>query len=138
MKQFFKIILYSVILTSTILFSNDINLVEHYNELGVKNLDRIKQGLSKNGILKSQINPVLRGMTRVIKVVKVEGYDFEMDQRMKMLGDARPWERRKFFNLKCFHTLSLNTCSVLLEKEELHLCLREQIKLTNTQINQYF
>ena len=84
MKQFFKIILYSVILTSTILFSNDINLVEHYNELGVKNLDRIKQGLSKNGILESQINPVLRGMTRVIKFVKVEGYDFEMDPRMKI------------------------------------------------------
>ena len=73
-----------VILISTIPFSNDINLVEHYNELGVKNLERIKQGLFKNGILESQINPVLRGMTRVIKVVKIEGYDFEMDPRMKI------------------------------------------------------
>ena len=72
-----------VILISTILFSNDINLEDYYNKLGVKNLGKIIQGLSKKGILESQINPVLRGMTRVIKVVKVEGYDFEMDQRMK-------------------------------------------------------
>ncbi len=74
----------SVILISTILFSNDINLVEHYNELGVKNLNKIKQGLLNRGILESQINPVLRGMTRVIKVVKIEGYDFEMDPKMKI------------------------------------------------------
>ena len=75
---------FSVILISTISFSNDINLVEHYNELGVKDLEKIKQGLLKNGILESQINPVLRGMTRVIKVVKIDGYNFEMDPRLKV------------------------------------------------------
>ena len=72
-----------------ILFANDTKLEQHYNQLGVKDLKRIKQGLLNKGILESQIDPVLRGMIRLIRVVKNEGYDFEMDPRMKIYFQKR-------------------------------------------------
>ena len=73
-----------IIFLPLILFSNDIKLEEHYFELGINNLKKIKQGLLNNGILDSQIDPVLRGMIRLIRVVKNEGYDFEMDPKMRI------------------------------------------------------
>ena len=55
----------------------------------MKNLKRVKQGLLNKGILESQIDPVLRGMIRLIKIVKNEGYDFKMDPRMKIYFQKR-------------------------------------------------
>ena len=48
-------------------------LEEYYNELGINNLDRIKKGLLNNGISERQIEPVLRGMIRLIMSVKADG-----------------------------------------------------------------
>ena len=71
------------------MLANDIKLEEHYHELGVKNLKSVKQGLLNKGILESQIDPVLRGMIRLIRIIKNEGYDFEMDPRMKIYFQKR-------------------------------------------------
>ena len=72
-----------------ILFANDTKLEQHYNQLGVKDLKRIKQGLLNKGILESQSDPALRGMIRLIRIIKNEGYDFEMDPRMKIYFQKR-------------------------------------------------
>ena len=77
------------LLVPLIVFANDIKLEEHYHKLGVKNLKAIKQGLIKKGILESQIDPVLRGMIRLIRIVKEEGYDFEMGPRIRIYFQKR-------------------------------------------------
>ena len=71
------------------LFADNTKLEEHYNELGVNNLDRIKKGLLNNGISESQLDPVLRGMIRLIKSTKVDGKNFEMNPRMKIYFERR-------------------------------------------------
>ena len=78
-----------IVFLPLIVLANDIKLEEHYHGLGVKNLKRVKQGLLDKGILESQIDPVLRGMIRLIRIVKNEGYDFEMDPRMKIYFQKR-------------------------------------------------
>ena len=64
-------------------------LEKHYNKLGVNNLDRIKKSLLNNGITDNQIDPVLRGMIRLIKGAKVEENNFEMNPRMKIYFERR-------------------------------------------------
>ena len=71
------------------LFADNTKLEEHYNELGVKNLERIKKGLLNNGISEGQIDPVLRGMIRLIKSAKVDGKNFEMNPRMEIYFERR-------------------------------------------------
>ena len=71
------------------LIADNTKLEEHYNELGVKNLERIKKGLLNNGISEGQIDPVLRGMIRLIKGAKVEENNFEMNPRMKIYFERR-------------------------------------------------
>ena len=78
-----------IVFLPLIVLATDIKLEEHYHELGVKNLKRVKQGLLNKEILESQIDPVLRGMIRLIRIVKNEGYDFEMDPRMKIYFQKR-------------------------------------------------
>ena len=79
------------------LFADNTKLEEHYTELGVNNLDRIKKGLLNNGISERQLDPVLRGMIRLIKGAKVDGNNFEMNPRMKIY-----FERRIGLNQKQF------------------------------------
>tara|TARA_B100000029_G_scaffold460715_1_gene491897 strand:- start:261 stop:590 length:330 start_codon:yes stop_codon:yes gene_type:complete len=64
-------------------------LEEYYNELGINNLDRIKKGLLNNGISERQIEPVLRGMIRLISISKVKGENSEMNPRMKIYFERR-------------------------------------------------
>ena len=71
------------------LFADNTKLEEHYNELGVNNLERIKKGLLNNGISEGQIDPVLRGMIRLIKSAKVDGKNFEMNPRMEIYFERR-------------------------------------------------
>ena len=71
------------------LFADNTKLEEHYTELGVNNLDRIKKGLLNNGISERQLDPVLRGMLRLIKGAKVDGKNFEMNPRMKIYFERR-------------------------------------------------
>ena len=78
-----------IVFLPLIVLANDIKLEEHYHGLGVENLKRMKQGLLDKGILESQIDPVLRGMIRLIRIVKNAGYDFEMDPRMKIYFQKR-------------------------------------------------
>lgn len=79
------------------LFADNTKLEEHYTKLGVNNLDRIKKGLLNNGISERQLDPVLRGMIRLIKGAKVDGNNFEMNPRMKIY-----FERRIGLNQKQF------------------------------------
>ena len=78
-----------IVFLPLVVLANDIKLEEHYHKLGVKNLKGVKQGLLNKGILENQIDPVLRGMIRLIRIVKTEGYDFEMDPRMKIYFQKR-------------------------------------------------
>ena len=71
------------------LIADNTKLEEHYNELGVKNLERIKKGLLNNGISERQLDPVLHGMIRLIKGAKVDGNNFEMNPRMKIYFERR-------------------------------------------------
>jgi len=71
------------------LFADNAKLEEHYKDLGVNNIDRIKKGLLNNGISESQLDPVLRGMIRLIKSAKVDGQSSEMNPRMKIYFEHR-------------------------------------------------
>ena len=71
------------------LFADNTKLEEHYTELGVNNLDRIKKGLLNNGISERQLDPVLRGMLRLIKGAQVDGKNFEMNPRMEIYFERR-------------------------------------------------
>ena len=71
------------------LLAENTKLEEHYNEMGVKNLERIKEGLLNNGILEHQIDPVLRGMIRLIKSAKVDGKSSEINPRMKIYFERK-------------------------------------------------
>ena len=71
------------------LLADNTKLEKHYNELGVNNLERIKKGLLNNGISERQLDPVLRGMIRLIKGAKVDGNNFEMNPRMKIYFERR-------------------------------------------------
>ena len=84
-----KIILSFLLYLPLTLFAENTKLKEHYNELGVNNLDGIKNALLKNGISERQIDPVLRGMIRLIKGAKVDGENFDMNQRMKIYFERR-------------------------------------------------
>ena len=88
MTKHFTLLVF-ILLVPLILFASDIELEEHYYKLGIKNLKIIKQVLKKKGILESQIDPVLRGMIRLIKTVKEEGYDFEMGPRIRIYFQKR-------------------------------------------------
>ena len=79
------------------LIADNTKLEEHYNELGVKNLERIKKGLLNNGIPERQLDPVLRGMIRLIKGAKVDGKNFEMNPRMKIYLERRIGLNQKQF-----------------------------------------
>ena len=71
------------------LFADNTKLEEHYEDLGINNLDRIKKGLLNNGISESQLDPVLRGMIRLIKIAKVDGQSSEINPRMKIYFERR-------------------------------------------------
>ncbi len=71
------------------LIADNTKLNQHYNELGVKNLERIKIGLLKNGISENKIDLVLRGMIRLIKSAKVEGNKFEINPRIKIYFERK-------------------------------------------------
>ena len=64
-------------------------LEQHYNRLGVNNLDRIKKGLLNNGITDNQLDAVLRGMIRLIQGAKADGNNFEMNPRMQIYFQDR-------------------------------------------------
>ena len=83
------IILSLLIYLPLTLLADNTKLEEHYNELGVKNLEQIKIGLLNNGILKHQIDPVLRGMIRLIKSAQVEENKLEINQRIKIYFERR-------------------------------------------------
>ena len=59
------------------------DIVGHYKKLGISDLNRIKNGLMKNGISDNQIDAVLGGMLRVIHAAKSEGDNFEMNPRIQ-------------------------------------------------------
>ena len=59
------------------------DIVGHYEKLGISDLNRIKNGLMKNGISDNQIDAVLGGMLRVIHAAKSEGDNFEMNPRVQ-------------------------------------------------------
>ena len=61
----------------------DTDLVGHYEKLGIKDLNRIKNALMKNGISDDQLDAVLGGMLRVIHAAKAEGDNFEMNPRVQ-------------------------------------------------------
>ena len=61
----------------------DTDIVGHYEKLGIKDLNRIKNALMKNGISDNQIDAVLGGMLRVIHAAKSEGDNFEMNPRVQ-------------------------------------------------------
>ena len=71
------------------LFSENIKLEEYYNDLGVNNLDRIKKGLLNNGISESQLDPVLRGMIRLISNANINDQNFEINPRTKIYFEQR-------------------------------------------------
>lgn len=71
------------------LFADNIKLEQHYSELGVTNLDPIKKELLNNGISERQLDSVLRGMIRLIKGVKVDGQNFDMNPRIKIYFERR-------------------------------------------------
>ena len=62
---------------------------KHYNKLGVNNLGRIKRNLLSNGITDNQLEPVLRGMIRLIHGAKADGNNFEMNPRMQIYFQDR-------------------------------------------------
>ena len=62
---------------------------KHYNKLGVNNLGRIKRNLLSNGITDNQLEPVLRGMIRLIHGAKADGNNFEMNPRMEIYFQDR-------------------------------------------------
>jgi len=60
-------------------------LLTHFEKLGVKqDLDQIKEGLMKEGILDYQIESVLSGMVRIIHAVKKNRDGFTFGPRMKV------------------------------------------------------
>ena len=59
------------------------DIVGHYEKLGISDLNRIKNGLMKNGISDNQLDAVLGGMLRVIHAAKAEGANFEMNPRVQ-------------------------------------------------------
>ena len=59
------------------------DIVGHYEKLGISDLNRIKNGLMKNGISDNQLDAVLGGMLRVIHAAKAEGDNFEMNPRVQ-------------------------------------------------------
>ena len=61
----------------------DTDIVGHYEKLGISALNRIKNGLMKNGISDNQLDAVLGGMLRVIHAAKAEGDNFEMNPRVQ-------------------------------------------------------
>ena len=61
----------------------DTDIVGHYEKLGLKDLNRIKNGLMKIGISDAQLDAVLDGMLRVIYVAKSEGDNFELSPRIQ-------------------------------------------------------
>ena len=61
----------------------DTDIVGHYEKLGIKDLNRIKNALMKNGISDGQLDSVLGGMLRVIHAAKSEGDNFEMNPRVQ-------------------------------------------------------
>ena len=61
----------------------DTDIVGHYEKLGIKDLNRIKNALMKNGISDGQLDAVLGGMLRVIHAAKAEGDNFEMNPRVQ-------------------------------------------------------
>ena len=71
------------------LFAENNKLEEYYENLGINNLDRIKKGLLNNGISESQLDPVLRGMIRLIKNANVDGQNSDMNPRMKIYFELR-------------------------------------------------
>ena len=71
------------------LFAENTKLEEYYENLGINNLDRIKKGLLNDGISESQLDPVLRGMIRLIKNANVDGQNSDMNPRMKIYFERR-------------------------------------------------
>ena len=63
--------------------AHDTDIVGHYEKLGLKDLNRIKNGLMKIGISDAQLDAVLGGMLRVIYVAKSEGDNFELNPRIQ-------------------------------------------------------
>ena len=63
--------------------ARDTDIVGHYEKLGLKDLNRIKNGLMKIGISDAQLDAVLGGMLRVIYVAKSEGDNFELNPRIQ-------------------------------------------------------
>ena len=59
------------------------DIVGHYEKLGISDLNRIKNGLMKNGISDNQLDAVLGGMLRVIHAAKAEGDNFEINPRVQ-------------------------------------------------------
>ena len=55
------------------LFADKAKFKEQYEDLGINNIDHIKKGLLNNGVSESEIDPVLRGMIRLIMSVKADG-----------------------------------------------------------------
>ena len=83
------IILSLLLYLPLMLFADNTKLDEHYEDLGINNLDRIKKGLLNNGISETQLDRVLRGMIRLIKIAKVDGQSSEMNPRMKIYFERR-------------------------------------------------
>ena len=71
------------------LFADKAKFKEQYEDLGINNIDHIKKGLLNNGVSESEIDPVLRGMIRLIKIAKVDGQSSEMNPRMKIYFERR-------------------------------------------------
>jgi len=89
-ENLMRMIILSILLYLPLtLFADNAKLEEHYKDLGVNNLDRIKKGLLNNGILESQLDPVLRGMIRLIKSANVDGKSYEINPRMKIYFERR-------------------------------------------------
>lgn len=63
--------------------ARDTDIVGHYEKLGLKDLNRIKNGLMKIGVSDAQLDAVLGGMLRVIYVAKSEGDNFELNPRIQ-------------------------------------------------------
>ena len=63
--------------------ARDTDIVGHYEKLGLKDLNRIKNGLIKSGVSDNQLDAVLGGMLRIIHPAKAEGDNFEMNPRLQ-------------------------------------------------------
>ena len=61
----------------------DTDIVGHYEKLGIRDLNRIKNALMKYGISDGQLDAVSGGMLRVILAAKAEGDNFEMNPRVQ-------------------------------------------------------